>query len=243
MMRPTWLAKACTILKASNPHEWIKSLAIIAAGVWTIFTFTPRTPSLPDVSLSISQKPEATITSSMQKNANSLMYSRLELSAKFTNPSSRTLWLGAPLIVASGIMIGKRKNRAITSPNSDTMFIPRRENKLTNSINYYESTYEPYMLRTLNLSSIPPGSSQSISIILPTPKDRYQGVEILLIVPQSRNRIERFDTMFSVNEGGRPAFAICSTQKDNKDCTMISAKEMAEARLEIATQRIQAWLQ
>ena len=123
------------------------------------------------------------------------------------------------------------------------MFIPRREEKLTNSINYYESTYEPYMLRTLNLSSIPPGSSQSISIILPTPKDRYQGVEILLIVPQSRNRIERFDTMFSVNESGRPTFAICSTQKDAKDCTMISAKTMAEARLEIATQSIQAWLQ
>jgi len=243
MKRPTWLAKAYTVLKTSNPHEWIKSLAIIAAGVWTIFTFTPRTPSLPDVSLSISQKPEASITPSMRVNASSLMYSRLELSVKFTNPSTRTLWLGTPLIVASGIKIGKGKNRVRTSPDSDTMFIPRRQMKLTNSINHHESTYEPYMLRTLELTSIPPGSSQSISIILPTPKDRYQGVEILLIVPQSRDRIEHFDTMFSINESGRPTFAICSTPNNGNDCTIITRKLMKEARLEIATQSIQAWLQ
>lgn len=223
-------------MNGSNP------VAIIAAGAWTAYTFTPQVPTQPEVSLALSEKPEARITDSERPGDSFHEYSKLELALKFTNPASRALWLASPLIVASGITIGQRHGRASTNLRPYE-FIKGNEEKLMDSINRFAITYEPYMLGNVPIeSSLPPGSSRTISIIVPTPKGRYQGVEIALFMPRANKDISGVDPSISVNKSGWPMFGICSQQKSGNDCQLMTKREQKESGAETRIQRIQVWL-
>jgi len=243
-MQLTWLSKASTALKRTNLHEWIKSLAIIAAGSWTVFTFTPRTPSQPDLSLSISQNPEASTTPTEQQNKNSPEYSRLELVAKFTNPSSRTLWLTPTMVMATGIRVTKGQRRELPSLKPGNLkFVPMDDEGLAESVNYYGATYELYAIRNLPIPSrIPAGSSISTSVILPTPKDRYQGVWIYVVIPRAHKKLDDLSLSLSIAENGMPRLAMCRIETGDQ-CQLLTMREQDKADLEMSVQTIQAWLQ
>lgn len=204
--------------------------------------FTPRVPSQPEISLALSEQPEARSIVSGCTSASFGEYSKLELALKFTNPASRALWLASPLIVASGIRTRQRHGQASTNLRP-YKFIRGNDEKRIDSINRFAITHEPFMLRIVPIeSSLPAGSSRTISIIVPTPRGKYQGVEISLFMPCANKYISGVDPAISVNENGWPMFGICSQKKGGNDCPLMSQREKEESGTETSVQRIQVWL-